>query len=146
MNREVIFRGKRIDNRDWVYGYYCFRRKRRGAFGQTITELDHDAHYIVNVMGESIEVEPATVGQFTGLSTRFGNRIYEHDIVKHYDSADFGDYEHYDVGHICWSNERCRWERSSLNRRTPYYDLSSKCFYEIIGNLFDNPELLNVKE
>lgn len=68
---EIKFKGKRIDNGEWVYGYYA------NALGvSTIIYEDYEGFYCED------EVRPETIGQFTGLYDKYHTEIYEDDIVQ----------------------------------------------------------------
>lgn len=119
MKREIKFRGKRLDNGEWLYGSLV---------------IISDRYYIFNDELRK-EVDPATVGQYTGLKDKIGREIYEGDILE-YDS--YGDTCKYAIvfkngcfGLIC--------EGDFFDMNT----LSNGVKGKVIGNIHDNPELLN---
>ena len=139
--REILFRGKRTDNGEWFYGYYTNARY----------YLDKkEMHIIFAPDGEAFprcefvdyeEVIPETVGQYTGQTDKNGRKIFEGDIVKFYNGD--GEYSPYEA----------RWQDSGfsvlMNGNPDLFDelddfFSRRC--EIIGNIYDNPELLEVKQ
>lgn len=127
--REILFRGKTIDG-DWTYGYYVFAPKRTGMFGQTINEADFDKHYILTMKYNIVkEINPETVGQYTGLTDKNGKKIFEGDIVK-------GTFLGFpvpiedDVFSICWQEDVAGYKANYFEN------------VEVIGNIYDNPELL----
>ena len=137
--REIEFRAKtsseicgfnRKKDSLWVYGFY---RDKVGL--PTISEFDiFCADYI------DYEVDRNTLGQYTGLKDKNGKKIFEGDIVK-------GNFPYAKKCVVVWDNKRCGFYLkpiSKLGRASydPYYKLNSAKL-EIIGNIFDNGELLN---
>ena len=141
--RNFLFRGKRTDNSKWIYGYYAFMQRHRGMFAQTVTEADFDAHYIVTVKGGSYEVDPSSVGQFTGLRDKYNRPIFDGDIIEFPDYGNGGN----KIGNVEYSEEDTLYE--IIYEETdciPLGDSFRSSDIEVIGNIFDNSELLAVVE
>lgn len=153
MDERYLSRGKLKDNGEWITGYYVFQRKRSGAFGQAILELDFDRHLIIDVWGNSCEVIPETVEQCTGLTDKNGRLIFTGDILhiktgKGW-SCPVGTDVYYKVVftefniecYSCTEYIGFMAERSSGRLSSIYYIVT--CYgAEAIGNIHDNPELL----
>lgn len=133
--REILFRGKMIDNGEWVYGFYCHVPRGR---------LDRDEHMIQAVkksgkMGMLHAVDPASVGQFTGLLDKNGKRIFEGDICRNTKTNEIASVHwHGSMAGFVWNQKRDGSEY--------LYDFGALFRvhdnYEIIGNIHDNTELL----
>lgn len=119
--REILFRGKRVDTKEWVYGY-VYPGKNGGL-------------YIVTTHGqESFEIDPETVSQYTGLTDKNGVKIFEGDILKS---------EQNRIGYIgAVYYEDCQWfgSKDYLGYAVAYSGA------KVIGNIHDNPELLEVSQ
>ena len=129
MNREILFRGKRTDNGEWVEGYLCeCHHKDTGKYDYAIQEMFENG-YIMH------EVIPETVGQYTGLTDKNGKKIFEGDICKHrsnYSGNTVISVVTYTDGHFL-----------ALVCENSGFELSEKL--EVIGNIHDNPELVEVQ-
>lgn len=140
--REILFRGKRLDNGEWVEG--AFLNDRDGAF--YICPAASDITYGDNGKRRRIgcwySVDLFSVGQYTGLTDKNGKRIFEGDIIgTRYDSLDI-DYVVVEV--VKWFRNGwaiqegdCMPDSLTEDGILPYS--------EIIGNIHDNPELLGKK-
>ena len=134
--REILFRGKRVENGEWVFGSYGFEPRRKGAFGQTINDLDHERHYIVSKKNyEYWEVAPETVCEYTGVTDKNGKRIFEGDILSDGDDA----YKVRFEDGIFWADD-------SHYTTDLFTAVHMAKINEAIGNIHDNPELLEVKK
>ena len=126
--REIIFRGKRIDNEEWVYGNLL---------------IQEDKYYITNPVKEnsrgfySHEVDPKTIGQYTGLKDKNGKEIFEGDIVCIDEQKNI-------KGVVKYSNEYTSYILTNTSSITDECENISdyNTIIEVTGNIHDNPELL----
>ena len=135
--REYLFRGKRIDNGEWVTGFYFQRIDTLGKIIESIiiedaySQVSYGQMYLRSDIGkECWRVDPATVGQYTGLKGKNGNKIFDGDIMRLCQAA-----------HPClvyWDGRGWAWMQ---NRKRRDIDLTREVM-QIIGNIHDNPELL----
>lgn len=137
-----ICRAKRIDNGEWVTGYYVFQRKRSGVFGQVYSELDHDRHLIIGIDGHSYEVIPETVEQCSGVPDKNGKLMFEGDVVNAL--LDFG----MPIKSVCAFRDGSFGLLAKQHGAEHFHPFTSLCniSYEIIGNIHDNKELFEVEK
>lgn len=131
--REILFKAKRIDNGEWVEGYY---QKRYCLSDNEESLIFHADSYKA---WEYAEVDPENLCQFTGLYDKNGNKIWENDILMaHLDKSYPEDvtYETIEWGVAGWVAH----EANSIDRQ--YLDEFDLEHYEAVGNIFDNKELL----
>lgn len=140
MNREIEFRGKRLDNGEWICG-----------------DLMHDNHggcyiYPLDSLGLFAENKVAndTIGQFTGLVDKKGVKIYEGDIVKHpYIDPIFRDLVEPKDGDGVTSevvfHDGAFCVKYDINDFIYLDSFTRHGYVEVIGNIHDNPELLSTK-
>ena len=142
--REILFRGKCVDTGVWYEGYYIqLHKTTHCCLG--CPDPDNDIHQIVFERMTDwelpnqhyrVDVDPETVGQFTGLTDKNGKNIFEWDIVRCIRT--FCDGKEM-IGHIIYKDCCfCVKEKKDINQ--PAMDLCSD--FEVIGNIHDNPELL----
>lgn len=129
--REILFRGKRKTNNEWVYGNYC---------GAEYLINEGIEHFIIEIPrnGSSSKVIPETVGQYTGLTDKNGNKIFEGDIIKIYLYDDIR-LANYEIGNIKYDETKARY---IFCTEDGCYSIDNSNEYEVIGNIHDNPELL----
>lgn len=135
--RTIIFRGRRCGQ--WYYGNLIIRETDSPV---PETPQAYKCVYISDVEnGSEEEVEEETIGQFTGLLDKNGNEIYEGDILKVYyygKSKVFG-VVRFDNARFYIDDE---FMRNELKVKAPIAELFSHYQFEVIGNVYDNKELL----
>lgn len=134
--REILFRGKIPGIIDWVYGYYA----KSGDDHFILLDTDSENNFSI--------VAPQTVGQYTGLKDQNGTRIFEGDIIR---CSLFGGREYetknYEIGYDD-KNSMFLARHGVEKIIIPNLDLPfcKGNTVEVIGNIHDNPELLEVEE
>lgn len=142
--REILFRGKAKDE-DWVEGHLICKYDADAGSYTTFEIIEH-AEYSIALEYDTnfrhlhpILVKEETVGQFTGMTDKNGERIFEDDIVKDARNK---------VGYVAFLQQAAGWVivwdgyDSRMGHRTRDCNYDSDASLEVIGNIHDNPELL----
>ena len=126
--RDIIFRGKRINNGEWVEGYFV---------NLWLVHYQKHQPIITDNNAVSYDVDPSTVGQYTGLTDKNGKKIFEGDIV----AIERG-WNKTAKYHVFFDPQICGFIGDSINYIgfTTFGDDGINM--EVIGNIHDNPELL----
>lgn len=133
MNREIKFRGFSIDKKKWVYGNYNYTFE-RGYLSQGYDDVPPRCYYI-DTETNYYEVYSQSIGQFTGLKDKSGKEIYEGDIIQE--------------GKRLWQvgfKDGCF---VGVDFKNATWDELINIGYgniEVIGNIYENPELLEKVE
>lgn len=124
MKDRYLFKAKRVDNGEWVFGHYV-----NGGF---IIKMNHS---------ECVDIDENTVSQCTGLKDKNGKLIWENDIVGYWDtySTENGQAEADCIGKVIWDDETMSFQVTN-RLSAESYEVLDEC--SIIGNIFDNPGLL----
>ena len=131
--REILFRGKRLKDGAWIEGFYCeFANNMSGEQEHFIQTVKSDGR-----IDTLYHVAPTTVGQYTGRTDKNGKRVFEGDIIRLYNGS---------VGVVLWSDN----DQAYLIFQDPvkmvilddFGNYGRPEYYEVIGNIHDNPELL----
>lgn len=141
--REILFRGKRVDNGEWIEGGYAENGGKtfiivRTRYIPDTRDWDTVEYYENNPCYHlsMIEVDPETVCQYTGLTDKNGRKIFEGDILRFEDCSNYP---------VVWDSDYCAFGScwySDFDHLSKYRSIK----IEVVGNIFDNPELLENEE
>lgn len=139
--REILFRGKRVDNGEWITGNYIKAGYHWHKYGKhedwIVTSAIQNGGFI-NLCGRGAVI-PETVGQFTGLTDKNGKKIFEGDIVKHGGIVGVIRFDMFSATFLILE-DKDHAERLENAKRYGEYGL------QVIGNIYDNKELLEDKK
>ena len=132
MENRYLFRGKRIDNGEWVEGYlsypFCTEKGNESYYFYAKDSLDFFCRCVVDA---------STICQCTGMPDKNKKLVFEHDIV--WDSDERAFYE------IIWNQEDMCWNVEDADGHKSEFEECYGSTIEVNGNRFDNPELLEVQ-
>ena len=137
MNDRYLYRAKRIDNGEWVEG--CLLVLDDETYRIATSCLQGNEEHLLQVC--AYEVDPSTICQCTGLKDKNGKLIWENDIVKgkYYDNGK----SHRHIGQVKYIYEA--YKVVGVKQYTGYHAHLDGS-YEVIGNIFDNKELLESED
>ena len=128
--REILFRGKRMDCGCWEFGYYSEYHRSNG-----------EIHCFIN--GFEYQVDPATIGQYTGLTDKNGKKIFEGDIIEVVLP------ERESIRRFVWPLMKVIFQDGAFriidesgDTLTTISGFAPSVTFEVKGNVHDNPELL----
>ena len=127
MENRYLFRAKRIDNGEWTYGYlYGIWERKYILWGMT------------NNVPDMTEVDPSTICQCTGLKDKNGQKIFDGDILEAHLDDSFPE----DVTRVSVTFENMKWCLVQKGMIPDPFETGEGKYWEVIGNIFDNPELI----
>ena len=133
MNREILFKAKRIDNGEWVEGYMVKYPSGKVEFFKKCVELP-------DVLLRC-EVDPKTICEYIGLEDKNGKKIWENDILRRDGYWDIR-IEFENGVFMVRNTDKVQYINRVVYTPISIFDIN---VYEVIGNIFDNPKLLEAE-
>ena len=139
MNREILFKAKRKDNGEWVEGSLVSTECNSGFIFRSKTKAYAPKGTNIFCSTECYEIDSVTLCQYTELNDKNGRKIWENDIVNTFEepSKEF-------LRNVIKFEDGC-FKVFAEHYLSMYLDNYIKSDFEVIGNIFDNPELLEVE-
>lgn len=131
MNREILFKAKDREDGEWIEGL--------------LSKCDNQ-YVICDDSGTGIFIDENTICQYTGLTTKYGDKIWENDIVnvRVTENAGFSTRKYEDTYQVTYHNEYCYFYLKK-KKNNLLFDGNWSYFttvLDVVGNIFDNPELV----
>ena len=144
--REILFRGKRCDNGEWVQGFLL--KECNYATCSWNLAIEYKTDRFGKFAYDVAEFATETVGQFTGLTDKNGTKIFEGDVVRVCLDPEIC------IGDVIWDNEIASYNIPFNNGKCVLpldifiakNKVGDKVWIEVIGNIHDNPELLEASD
>ena len=139
--REILFRGKSVDNGEWFYGTPLYLTSETNENNKFVLIVPIGCAFGCGELDVFYAVDKDTIGQFIGLTDKNGNKIFEGDIVKG---------EHIESSIITYGDAGFIYKKIQYLNKNWYFGGSiddieygfGNGYVEIVGNIHDNPELL----
>lgn len=141
MNREILFRGLSIESNEWVYGFLI----------ANINPHKEETEYIEHMIYEGLRnikrpvyIDPKTIGQYTGLTDKNGDKIFEGDIIEAWDEVhpyDDRPGQSYHKGVVVFRNGSFFLKTTAIQGREIFIQFIHADHIKVIGNIHQNPVL-----
>lgn len=139
--REILFKAKRLDNGEWVEGYLFETREH--AYIAYANQFDDDL--FLSPQNIFIEVDANTICQYTGFNDNHGNKIWENDLIECKEFSNGYLIKHF-LSQVEWDDDGTGFAFKDSKHGWAFMDSLTVYECQVIGNIYDNPELLEGSE